>query len=59
MVDTYDLFKKLGCGAKFDLKRFNEDASKFQVIIYIYIKNVDKPLKISYVLFIVQDSMLV
>ena len=31
MVDTYDLFKKLGSGAKFDLKRFKEDAEKFQV----------------------------
>lgn len=31
MVDTHDLFKKLGCGAKFDLKRFKDDADKFQV----------------------------
>lgn len=32
MVDTHDLFKKLGCGAKFDLKRFKDDADKFQII---------------------------
>jgi len=32
MVDTYDLFKKLGSGAQFDLKRFKEDAEKFQII---------------------------
>jgi len=31
MVDTYDLFKKLGAGAKFDFKRFKDDASKFMI----------------------------
>lgn len=41
MVDTYDLFKKLGAGAQFDLKRFKHDAEKFKVrfskIIRLYI----------------------
>jgi len=32
MVDTYDLFKRLGCGAKFNLKRFKDDAEKFKII---------------------------
>lgn len=32
MVDTHDLFKKLGCGAKFNLKRFKEDAEKFHIL---------------------------
>lgn len=31
MVDTNDLFKKLGSGATFDLKRFKDDADQFQV----------------------------
>lgn len=31
MVDTYDLFKKLGAGANFDFKRFKDDASKFMI----------------------------
>jgi len=31
MVDTYDLFRKLGSGAQFDMKRFQNDAAKFQV----------------------------
>jgi len=31
MVDTHDLFKRLGCGAKFDLKRFKDDADKFKI----------------------------
>jgi len=31
MVDTYDLFRKLGSGAQFDMKRFRNDAAKFQV----------------------------
>merc|ERR1712133_120121 len=32
MVDTHDLFKKLGCGARFNLQRFKEDAEKFQIL---------------------------
>jgi len=32
MVDTHDLFKKLGCGAKFNLKRFKDDAEKFHIL---------------------------
>ncbi|XP_065663645.1 probable ATP-dependent RNA helicase DDX52 isoform X2 [Hydra vulgaris] len=32
MVDTYSLFKKLGSGASFDLKRFKTDAEKFKII---------------------------
>lgn len=31
MVDTYDLFKKLSDGAKFDFKRFKGDADRFKV----------------------------
>lgn len=31
MVDSFDLFKKLGSGARFDLKRFKNDAEKFKV----------------------------
>lgn len=31
MVDTNDLFRKLGSGATFDLKRFKNDADQFQV----------------------------
>lgn len=31
MVDTHDLFRKLGAGATFDLKRFKDDADQFQV----------------------------
>lgn len=32
MVDTHDLFRKLGAGATFDLKRFKDDADQFQMI---------------------------
>lgn len=32
MVDTYDLFRKLGSGAKFNLKRFKDDAEKFHIL---------------------------
>ncbi|XP_066918301.1 probable ATP-dependent RNA helicase DDX52 [Clytia hemisphaerica] len=32
MVDTIDLFRKLGSGAKFDLKRFRDDADQFQMV---------------------------
>merc|ERR1711973_153130 len=32
MVDTHDLFRKLGSGATFNLKRFRSDAEKFRVI---------------------------
>ncbi|XP_061595178.1 probable ATP-dependent RNA helicase DDX52 [Cololabis saira] len=30
-MDAFDLFRKLGAGAKFDLKRFGEDAARFKV----------------------------
>ncbi|KAM4546594.1 putative ATP-dependent RNA helicase DDX52 [Fundulus diaphanus] len=30
-MDAFDLFKKLGAGAKFDLKRFGQDAARFKV----------------------------
>ncbi|KAE8623730.1 hypothetical protein XENTR_v10005710 [Xenopus tropicalis] len=30
-MDAFDLFRKLGSGAKFDLKRFSGDAEKFKV----------------------------
>nr|XP_061801658.1 probable ATP-dependent RNA helicase DDX52 [Nerophis lumbriciformis] len=31
-MDAYELFRKLGAGAKFDLKRFGQDASRFRVV---------------------------
>ncbi|XP_037124780.1 probable ATP-dependent RNA helicase DDX52 [Syngnathus acus] len=30
-MDSYELFRKLGAGAKFDLKRFGQDASRFKI----------------------------
>ena len=30
-MDAFDLFRKLGAGAKFDLKRFGKDAARFKV----------------------------
>ncbi|XP_006983219.1 putative ATP-dependent RNA helicase DDX52 [Peromyscus maniculatus bairdii] len=30
-MDAYDLFRRLGAGAKFDVKRFSADAARFQV----------------------------
>ncbi len=30
-MDAFDLFRKLGSGAKFDLKRFGKDAERFKV----------------------------
>lgn len=30
-MDAVDLFRKLGSGAKFDLKRFSKDAERFKV----------------------------
>lgn len=30
-MDAFDLFRKLGSGAKFDLKRFAKDAERFKV----------------------------
>ncbi len=30
-MDAFDLFRKLGAGAKFDLKRFGQDAARFKV----------------------------
>uniref|UniRef100_A0A667Y5C0 Probable ATP-dependent RNA helicase DDX52 n=1 Tax=Myripristis murdjan TaxID=586833 RepID=A0A667Y5C0_9TELE len=30
-MDAFDLFRKLGAGAKFDLKRFGQDAQRFKV----------------------------
>nr|XP_057933219.1 probable ATP-dependent RNA helicase DDX52 [Doryrhamphus excisus] len=31
-MDTFELFRKLGAGAKFDLKRFGQDAARFKVV---------------------------
>ncbi|XP_074527591.1 putative ATP-dependent RNA helicase DDX52 [Halichoeres trimaculatus] len=31
-MDAFELFKKLGAGAKFDLKRFGQDASRFKAV---------------------------
>ncbi|XP_077447909.1 putative ATP-dependent RNA helicase DDX52 isoform X2 [Stigmatopora argus] len=31
-MDAHELFRKLGAGAKFDLKRFAQDASRFRVV---------------------------
>uniref|UniRef100_UPI003AAA21CC probable ATP-dependent RNA helicase DDX52 isoform X1 n=1 Tax=Centroberyx gerrardi TaxID=166262 RepID=UPI003AAA21CC len=31
-MDAFDLFRKLGAGAKFDLKRFGKDAERFKVV---------------------------
>nr|XP_019940889.1 PREDICTED: probable ATP-dependent RNA helicase DDX52 [Paralichthys olivaceus] len=31
-MDAFDLFRKLGAGAKFDLKRFGQDANRFKVV---------------------------
>ncbi|KTG33594.1 hypothetical protein cypCar_00027805, partial [Cyprinus carpio] len=31
-MDAFDLFRKLGSGAKFDLKRFGKDAQRFKVV---------------------------
>ena len=33
-MDAFDLFKKLGAGAKFDFKRFRSDAEKLHVILF-------------------------
>ncbi|VTJ92356.1 Hypothetical predicted protein [Marmota monax] len=30
-MDVHDLFRRLGAGAKFDVKRFSADAARFQV----------------------------
>lgn len=30
-MDSFELFRKLGAGAKFDLKRFGQDAARFKV----------------------------
>lgn len=30
-MDAFDLFRKIGSGAKFDLKRFAKDAERFKV----------------------------
>lgn len=30
-MDSFELFRKLGAGAKFDLKRFGHDAARFKV----------------------------
>lgn len=32
-MDAFELFKKLGAGAKFDLKRFGQDAARFKVLM--------------------------
>nr|XP_028572304.1 probable ATP-dependent RNA helicase DDX52 [Podarcis muralis] len=31
-MDSHELFRKLGAGAKFDVKRFRRDAERFKVI---------------------------
>lgn len=31
-MDAVELFKRLGAGAKFDLKRFGRDAERFKVM---------------------------
>lgn len=31
-MDAFELFRKLGTGAKFDLKRFGQDAARFKVM---------------------------
>ncbi|XP_075887510.1 putative ATP-dependent RNA helicase DDX52 [Nelusetta ayraudi] len=31
-MDAFELFRKLGAGAKFDLKRFGQDAARFKVV---------------------------
>ncbi|XP_070838947.1 probable ATP-dependent RNA helicase DDX52 [Chaetodon trifascialis] len=31
-MDAFELFRKLGTGAKFDLKRFGQDAARFKVV---------------------------
>ncbi|XP_077403144.1 putative ATP-dependent RNA helicase DDX52 [Vanacampus margaritifer] len=31
-MDAFELFRKLGSGAKFDLKRFGQDAARFKVV---------------------------
>ncbi|XP_044227693.1 probable ATP-dependent RNA helicase DDX52 [Thunnus albacares] len=31
-MDAFELFRKLGAGAKFDLKRFGQDASRFKAV---------------------------
>ncbi|CAM5104600.1 unnamed protein product [Natator depressus] len=31
-MDSYGLFRKLGAGARFDLKRFSQDAQRFKVV---------------------------
>lgn len=30
-MDSFELFRKLGAGAKFDFKRFAQDAARFKV----------------------------
>ena len=35
-MDAVDLFRKLGAGAKFDLKRFGKDAQRFKVIARLF-----------------------
>ena len=42
MVDTQDLFRKLGAGAKFDFKRFSHDAEKFKVSFFPTVVNIYK-----------------
>ncbi|XP_034539709.1 probable ATP-dependent RNA helicase DDX52 [Notolabrus celidotus] len=32
VMDAFDLFRKLGAGAKFDLKRFGQDAARFKAV---------------------------
>ncbi len=35
-MDAGDLFRRLAAGAKFDRRRFVEDAAKFQVFPFVF-----------------------
>lgn len=38
-MDSFELFRKLGAGAKFDLKRFGQDATRFKVNVeYLFVE---------------------
>lgn len=37
-MDAHDLFRRLGVGAKFDVKRFSADAARFQVL-YVEVRS--------------------
>uniref|UniRef100_I3M0N3 ATP-dependent RNA helicase n=1 Tax=Ictidomys tridecemlineatus TaxID=43179 RepID=I3M0N3_ICTTR len=47
-MDVHDLFRRLGAGAKFDVKRFSADAARFQINFFrnkhkIHIQGTDLP----------------